>query len=108
MSKYCPSCGEELVDNAKFCKSCGINLENMEANSNANNTVNQQFHVQSVEKKNTWAVVIGYVLAVLIPLLGIIFSLYLLTRDSEYSKRHGKYVLIVAAVVWLISFLLIR
>lgn len=27
MSKYCPSCGEELIDDAKFCKSCGENLK---------------------------------------------------------------------------------
>ena len=25
MSKFCPSCGEELLDNAKFCKNCGVN-----------------------------------------------------------------------------------
>lgn len=27
MSKYCVSCGAELVDNAKFCSKCGANAE---------------------------------------------------------------------------------
>nr|WP_294999724.1 zinc ribbon domain-containing protein [uncultured Methanobrevibacter sp.] len=105
MSKYCPSCGEELVDNAKFCKSCGMNLENMEANRNVG--YNQQFNVPIVEKDHKVAIIAGYVLAVLIPLLGIIVSVYLLTRNTENAKRHGKYVLIVAVIVWIISFILL-
>ena len=28
MSKFCPFCGEELVDEAKFCKNCGKDISN--------------------------------------------------------------------------------
>ena len=35
--KFCPYCGKELRDNAKFCASCGGNLELKKGNSNTNN-----------------------------------------------------------------------
>lgn len=107
MSKFCPSCGEELVDNAKFCKNCGINLENMEKSQNTNQS--QQYQVPIVEKEHTAAIVIGYILALLIPLFGFMVGIYLITRnDSQKAKNHGKYVMILSAVIWVLSFLMIR
>lgn len=103
MSKYCPKCGEELVDNAKFCKNCGANLEGI---PNPNAKVN--YAVPVVEKEHKAAIIIGYVLAILLPLFGIIVSIYLLTRNSSKAKKHGKYILIVGVIVWLISFALFR
>ena len=104
MSKFCPSCGEELVENARFCKSCGMNIETMEENPYSHQQNTQQF-IEATEKSHTAAIVIGYVLAILVPLLGIIVSVYLMTRsDSSKAKRHGKYVLIVAVVIWALSF----
>ena len=104
MSKFCPSCGEELVDSAKFCKNCGTNLENLEKPRHSNQ--NQDFQVPLVEKKHTAAIVIGYICAILIPLIGLIISVYLLTRDnSENARKHGKYMLIVTVIVWALSFL---
>lgn len=103
MTKYCPSCGEKLVDNAKFCKNCGINLENMQENINAHQENTQQF-MEASEKSHTAAIVIGYILAILIPLLGLVAAIYLLTRENSPSaKRHGKYVLIVTVIVWILS-----
>ena len=99
MSKFCPFCGEELVDSAKFCKNCGKSVEIASANENR-----QEYTVPVVEKEHTAAIVIGYILAVLIPLFGVFVSVYLLTRnDSERAKKHGKYVLIVAIVGWILS-----
>ena len=99
MSKFCPFCGEELVDSAKFCKNCGKSVEIASGNENR-----QEYNVPVVEKEHTAVIVIGYILAVLIPLFGVFVSVYLLTRnDSERAKKHGKYVLIVAIVVWIIS-----
>jgi len=54
MSQFCPECGTENLDAAKFCKNCGFNLlealqkieqENIkrsQANQNANNTSSNQ------------------------------------------------------------------
>ena len=101
MTKYCPSCGEALVDEAKFCKSCGKNLENIVfPNTSATG-------IPKVENDHKTAIIITYVLAVLIPLFGIFAAIYLLTRnDSEKAKTHGKYAIILAAAVWIISFVL--
>lgn len=106
MTKFCPFCGEQLVDSAKFCKTCGKNIEATSPNPNSSNE--QQFNIPVVEKNHKTAIIIGYVFAVIIPLFGIFVSIYLLTRnDSPNAKKHGKYVLIVAIAVWIISFLIV-
>jgi uncharacterized membrane protein YvbJ len=99
MTKYCPSCGEALVDEAKFCKSCGKNLENIDFPKPSG--------IPTVENDHKIAIIIAYVLAVLIPLFGAIAAIYLLTRkDSQKAKTHGTYALILAVAVWIISFIL--
>ncbi len=105
MSKFCPSCGEELLDNAKFCKNCGTNLE---TNEQAQTTTNAQqtYEVQKVEDDHKIAVIIGYICSILIPLIGIIIGIYLATRNSESASRHGKYIIILGVVIWIISFLM--
>jgi uncharacterized membrane protein YvbJ len=106
MTKFCPFCGEELVDNAKFCKNCGENVENLKG-ATQENVQNQEpptFDYPVAEKEHTLAIVLGYLFAVLIPLIGFIIAIYLLTRnDSSKAKKHGKYVLIVAVVIWVLS-----
>lgn len=106
MSKFCPSCGEELVDSAKFCKSCGKNLEDPRFDPNANPQIKkQQVQLQTTEKSHTIAIVLGYILAVFISLLGIIISIYLLTRDSVRAKKHGKIILIVSVIFWVLPWI---
>lgn len=112
MSKFCPNCGEELLDNAKFCKNCGANLETNEQAQSATEeqtttNVQQSYQVEKVENDHKLAVIIGYVMAILIPIIGIIIGIYLVTRkDSESASKHGKYIIIVGAVVWFLSFML--
>ena len=103
MTKYCPACGEELIDAARFCKNCGASLDEPHQMGNTHQENTQQF-MEASEKSHTAAIVIGYVMAILIPLVGLIIGIYLLTRnDSSNAKRHGKYVLIVTLVVWILS-----
>ena len=102
MTKYCPSCGEELIDSAKFCKNCGCNLDNMSGPINSHQQNTQQF-MEASEKSHTFAIVAGYVLAIFIPLFGLIAAIYLMTRDSPNAKKHGKYVLIVTVAIWVLS-----
>lgn len=109
MSKFCPSCGEELIDNAKFCKNCGMNLETKEENPYPKEEINQQFSVPTVENDHKIAVILGYALAILIPFFGIIVGIYLITRkDSENAKKHAKYVLVLSVVIWLLSIIFFR
>ena len=80
MVKYCPACGEELVDNANFCKNCGANL-----NSSAPRAKVPERPVS--EKSYTVHIIIAYILALLIPLFGLVMGAYLLTRnDSDDAK----------------------
>lgn len=103
MSRYCPNCGEELVDDAKFCKSCGTNLENRQAPPKK-----EEYTVPVVESDHKIAIIAGYVLAILMPLFGLIMSVYLWTRTSENAKKHAKYILIVSIAIWFLSALLFR
>lgn len=109
MTKFCPFCGEALVDEAKFCKSCGKSLENINFNNNTQQTgYTQPYSVPVVEKSHTAAIVLGYVFAFLIPLIGLILGIYLATRnDSQKAKRHGIFVLILAIAVWIVNFIII-
>ena len=105
MSKYCPSCGEELVEDAKFCKSCGKNIEDTE---NVNTDTPQEFNIPVVENKHKVLAILGYISAFLIPLIAIIISIYLLTReDSSFDNKHGKYILIVAILMWALNFIVL-
>ena len=108
MSKFCPSCGEELVDNAKFCKNCGMNLETQETQQTSNvQQTTQTYEVPKVENDHKLAIIAGYVMAILIPIIGLIIGIYLMTRkDSEKAPFHGKLILGLAVVIWFISFLL--
>lgn len=107
MSKFCPSCGEELLDNAKFCKNCGFNLEtNEETQQTA--SVQQTYQVEKVENDHKIAIILGYICAILFPLIGIIIGIYLATRkDSENAAKHGKFIIAVGAIVWFISYMLV-
>ena len=102
MTKYCPACGEELIDAAKFCKNCGAEIDNPQKNTNTYQE-NRRQYIELSDKNYTIAIVVGYVMAILIPLIGLIIGIYLLTRDSSRAKKHGKFVLIVTVVVWVLS-----
>lgn len=106
MSKFCPFCGEELVDDAKFCKNCGKDVSGYKApQSGAQNT--HTYYPPVKENSHTVAVVLGFICAVLIPLFGFIFGIYLVTRkDSANAKTYGIVIIALSVIVWIISFLI--
>ena len=105
MSKFCPSCGEELADNAKFCKNCGANIETNEKSSTQQTA--STYEVQQVENDHKLAIIAGYIFAILIPLIGIIIGIYLYTRkDSEKATFHAKIIIAIGAIILFISFML--
>lgn len=102
VSKFCPNCGEELADDANFCKNCGKDLSKYQKVFNDSNHNVSQYS----EKSHTVATVLGFVFAVLIPIIGIFFGIYLITRDdSDSAKRYGKIIIAVAVIVWVINFI---
>lgn len=99
MSKFCPNCGVELIDDAKFCKNCGASMNSGTPRA----TVPER---PLYEKSYTLHIIIAYILALFIPLLGLVMSIYLMTRsDSEKAKKHGKYALILSVVMMAWSFI---
>ena len=106
MSKFCPFCGEELVDSAKFCKNCGKNIEDYK-NPDGDDMPKTQWTPPAEEKSHTLALVLGILFSILIPLIGIIIGIYLYTRkDSSKAKRYGTIIIALGVVVWIGSMLI--
>ena len=53
--------------------------------------------------------IIGYILAILFPLIGVIYGLILFFAkgDDEYVKKHAKYIIIVGVVMMIISIIVV-
>lgn len=96
MSKFCQNCGEKLKDTARFCKNCGANVENYRASEN-------RFTTPADSKDNTILIVVGYLGALLYPLIGIILAIVLCIIGSEKAKMHAKYIIIFSVILWILS-----
>lgn len=106
MSKFCPDCGEKLVDDAKFCKSCGKELPNYNGEPNVEADISNRYQRPVFEKSHLLATVLGVLCAFLVPLFGLIFGVYLATRkDSEKSKKYGLVIIGISVLMWIINFL---
>ena len=53
-------------------------------------------------------VIIGYLLAIFIPILGLIAGivLYFVKKEDPFYQKHAKYIMIVAVVVWILGIIL--
>ena len=118
---FCPSCGAERKEGSKFCHNCGYNFDavdaatdintNINANTNANANSNVQVNQNPIpnaqtQSSYTLSKILGYIFAILIPIIGIIFGIYLSTRDEDDAKRHGKIMIGLSIFIWVFSFLL--
>ena len=95
MARYCRNCGSKIEEGYNFCKSCGAEVQNPEDSPYE--------RPQKPEKSYRIWIILGYVLAIVAPLLGGILSIYLMTREEKKPKRHGKFILVLAILVWIIS-----
>ena len=66
-----------------------------------------QNSVPNVQSENSYTIskILGYICAILIPLFGVIFGIYLITRDEEDAKKHGKLIIGLSIVIWILSFI---
>ncbi len=57
------------------------------------------------EERNMFFVILGYMMAILLPLIGLVygFGLFYFKRDNEYYNKHSRFIMILAIVVWAIS-----
>lgn len=61
------------------------------------------------ETKELIIAAICYLIAVISPIIGIIAGaiLYFTQKDNPFFAKHGKYIIIIAVLVWVISVILI-
>ena len=120
---FCSNCGAEVQENTKFCAKCGAAINtNSETTNNTTsgitcpkcgsiipfgNTVCLNCGTPLNQESNTAAIIIGYIGtilgALLFPIIGIIIglvsSIYLLTRQNKSAKIHGGIILIILLIV---------
>ncbi|WP_458404764.1 hypothetical protein [Methanobrevibacter sp.] len=88
-------------------KSCRKTLEDIQNNLNAKN-VSNELQITAEEKSHTLAIVLGVIFAFLIPIIGIVFGIYLMTRnDSENAKTYGVGIMLLSVVIWGVSRMLL-
>ncbi|WP_458405240.1 hypothetical protein [Methanobrevibacter sp.] len=53
--------------------------------------------------------IIGYILAIFIPIIGIIAgaALFFMKKDVPLYRKHGRYIIYLSIVVWVISVILL-
>ena len=81
MSKFCPFCGEELVNEAKFCKNCGKDISSY-TNIGNGKSAGRSYAPQVTEKSHTLALVLGLVSAIFIPLIPLSATVVNVTTSS--------------------------
>lgn len=124
---YCNNCGKEVKEGTKFCSGCGASLSDEEESANTRqNTVNSGTPCPKCGSlipfgnvactncgsllnpdKHTAAIVIGYICSIFIPIFGIIFGIYLLTRPNKDVHKHGIIMIILAVamiIIWWLFF----
>ena len=125
MSNFCDKCGAEVKDeNVKFCHKCGaeISVKQITAKDGINESgvicphcgkavplgqtvcLNCGQHLED----NKTAIIIGYIVAFIFGIIGIIPGIYLLTRNNDKSKTQGLVILAMSIIpticLWIFNF----
>ncbi len=60
------------------------------------------------ETKELIIAIVGYIIAFLSPILGIIAGviIYFTQKENPFLNKHGKYIIIFAILVWIIGLIL--
>jgi uncharacterized membrane protein YvbJ len=106
---YCTKCGSENPENSEFCQECGSKLAITEKQ-----TSNKDESTVDM-KPSMILVVLGYIFAIsgllfglIGGLIGIVIGLYLYTRKNPKAKLHGRNIIVIAALMVVLSYQLIR
>lgn len=131
LNKFCTQCGKEVSEDANFCDKCGNSFDSSVSNQQNSNQENSNFQPNQPKgpcvkcgsltsynsnicdacgevnphrpkESHTAAIVLGYIFSFLSPLIGIIFAIYLLTRENEDVKKHGIIQLVIAIIIGII------
>ncbi|MDR2966830.1 MAG: zinc ribbon domain-containing protein [Methanobacteriaceae archaeon] len=92
----CPYCGESINATAEKCKHCGEWVRKRQS---------QIYNQYDDGQTHTIAIVLGYIFTFLGGLIGLFIAIYLLTRNNENAKDHGKIQLVlfvIMTILWII------
>ena len=61
------------------------------------------------ETKELIIAIVGYVIAVISPLLGLIAGavIFFTQKENPFLNKHGKYIMVFAVIIWIISIILV-
>ncbi len=121
LTKFCPNCGTEMNDTSNFCPSCGTSQQPNESTTNVNITCSNcgspipQGSMTCVrcgtplyKKDYKFVLIIGYILSIIAPIIGIIIGIYLLTRkDDPDVHKHGIIMAIIGAAIFVIGIIIV-
>ena len=121
---FCDKCGKQVKPGTKFCSGCGNPLTGENKTENSQQTTTGGIPCPKCgslipngniactkcgnllnQDKHTTAIVIGYICSVFLPLFGIIFGIYLLTRPNKDVHKHGIIMIVLAIVMVIIWWL---
>lgn len=121
LSNFCDKCGNDLKDSSfKFCDKCGAevttNKNKVKLETNISGAISPycggttpigqtncvNCGVQ-IEEKNTIAIIIGYLAALIFSWIGLIPGIYLLTRNSKKSRNHGIVITLISLFIFLLN-----
>lgn len=105
----CPLCGYPNPDEADFCVKCGTPLLFKSQFEGAHTQVNPiiikkeigQEPIEETKKTSRFVIYLGYILAILGSIIGLIIAIYLITRKDPNAKKHG-YVQIAIIVFYIV------
>ncbi|WP_225370695.1 zinc ribbon domain-containing protein [Methanobrevibacter arboriphilus] len=116
MSKFCTQCGNEIEDEDMFCSACGSPTDPQAQHNKNQQNINQNQYVNEPKgpcvkcgsltpfssnlcnscgevnphkpkESHSAAIVLGYIFSLFVPIVGIIFAIYLLTRENLMLKN---------------------
>lgn len=110
----CPLCGYPNPDEADFCVKCGTPLLFKSQFEGAHNAIKpivikreigQEKQISSAPTSK-FIIYLGYILAILGSIIGLIIAVYLITRKDPAARKHGYlqlaiivlYIIIIAAL----------
>lgn len=106
----CPLCGYQNPDEADFCVKCGTPLLFKNQFEQAPTSVKpivikREFGQESEhtpQPTSRFIIAIGYLLAILGSIIGLIIAIYLITRKDPAAKKHG-YIQIAIIVFYIVA-----
>ena len=109
-STYCPSCGSGVSADDQFCASCGQPLRDsfppappVPNGAEAPTEVAPERSQEPDRDRPRALIIVGYVTAVFIPIVGFILGIVAVTRRNKWASKHGVWIIVVSVVFFAIG-----